>query len=459
MSGPSARALRLGRDRPHILIAALALILFAATVVAGVSLPMLFVGTLVLAAALAAVIRPEIGLHVLVLNALMGLVRLVEMPRLGPLSVPVLLEALLVAAVLFQMALLGRRPRLGTPAHGLMALLGAWIFLSVLTGVTVGPENFDAFRNLFLVRFVVFLLVTVLVTTIAGVRRMLVTFVIGNAGLVVLATAARLGWFGQEKITVSQSFERTGALLQNPNELAFNLTTMLVITLTSFLLARRMVWKALLLGLAAADLAVILSTLSRSGFISLCAVLLFLFFKVTRNLRVLLLLLALVACGWLLMPDELFARFSQVDEIRDVDRLHLARVGLAMALDHPLTGVGLDNYVPLFWRYNVANLKAATAAHNMYVDLAAQMGFPALVLYLAAFGLTWRGLRRQEADLKAARRTRSFEYLVGLAVQASFVNLAVFGLSGDVQFDYAALILLGLALPLLREHAKERGAA
>ena len=430
MSLSAARVFSVSRDRPHVLIAALALFLLLSTVVLGVSIPMLFAGLLVLGAGVATLIRPEIGLHVLALNAMVGLTRLVELPRLGPFSAPVLIEGLLVGAVMFQLAFLRRRLRFGTMQHALMGLLAIWIFVSVLTGVIVGPDNFQDYRNLFLIRFVVFLLVTALVTSVDGIKRLMVTFMIANVGLLALAMMVRLGYFGQAKITISQEFERTNALLQNPNELAFNLTTMLVLTIVSFLVVRSVTLKSLLLALAAADLVCIMSTLSRSGFISMCVVLLFLFFKLTRNLR------ALV-----------------------VDRLKLAQVGLAMAKDHPLLGVGLGNFMHVFPNYNVSNMKAPFPAHNLYLDLAAQMGLPALLLYAGVIWLTWRGLRAMEASLKARGRTRSFEFLFGLGVQAAFVNLAVFGLSGDVEFDYGALILLGLGLTLLKAQgpAQESG--
>ncbi len=448
MSPSAARVFSIGRDRPHLLIAGLALFLLLSTVVLGVSIPMLFAGLLVLGAGVATLIRPEIGLHVLALNAMVGLTRLVELPRLGPFSAPVLIEGLVAGAVLFQMAFLRRRLRFGTIQHALMGLLAIWVFVSVLTGVIVGPDNFQDYRNLFLIRLVVFLLVTALVTSVDAIKRLMVTFMIANVGLLSLAVMVRLGYFGQSRITVSQEFERTNALLQNPNELAFNLTTMLVLTIISFLVVRSVTLKSFLLALAAADLVCIMSTLSRSGFISMCAVLMFLFFKLTRNLRALTVILVLAGCGAIMAPDALFARFSRIGEVQDVDRLQLARVGLAMAKDHPLLGVGLGNFMHVFPSYNVSNVKAPFPAHNMYLDLAAQMGLPALLLYAGVFWLTWRGLRKMEASLKARGRTRSFEFLFGLGLQAAFVNLAVFGLSGDVEFDYGALILLGLGVTL-----------
>lgn len=437
------------------LIAALASALAAATLVLGISVPTTALGLVILLAGLTAVIRPEIGLHVLVINAMVGLTHVVEMPRVGPFSPPVLIEALLVAAILFQSAFLGRRIPIGSRQHLLLGLLAVWILVSLLSGVSVGPENFSQYRNLFLVRLVMFVLVTVIMTSSRHLERLVSTLLVANVGLLITAALVRSGAFGEERITISQNFERTGALVQNPNELAFTLTTMLTLAIMTFLRARSLLVRTLVLALAAADLFFIMATLSRSGFISLCVVLAFLVFKLTSNVRAVAVILVLVLCGALMVPDALFERFGKIDQVRDVDRFQIMRVGLAMSMDHPLLGVGLGNYVPVFSTYNVSNMKREAPAHNMYLDLAAQMGIPALLLYLTVLAITWRGLWRMESRMRAEGRTRSFPFLLNLAIQAFFVNLMVFGLSGDVEFDYGAFIMLGAAVTLL---AQEQGA-
>ena len=438
------------------LIAALATALAAATLVLGISVPMTALGLVILTAGLTAIIRPEIGLHVLVINAMVGLTHVVEMPRLGPFSPPVLIEALLVAAVLFQAAFAGRRVPLGSRQHLLLGLLAVWILVSILTGVSVGPDNFSEYRNLFLVRLVMFGLVTAIMTTGRHLERLVATLLVANVGLLVTAALVRSGAFGEERITISQNFERTGALVQNPNELAFTLTTMLVLAIITFLRARSFPVRAIVLGLAAADLFFIMATLSRSGFISLCVVLAFLMYKLTSNARAVAVILVLVLAGALMVPGALFERFAKIDQVRDVDRFQIVRVGLAMSLDHPVLGVGLGNYVSVFSTYNVSHMRREAPAHNMYLDLAAQMGFPALLVYLTILAITWRSLWRMEQRLRAGGDTRSFPFLLNLAIQAFFVNLMVFGLSGSVEFDYGAFIMLGAAVTLL---AAEPGGA
>jgi O-antigen ligase len=92
--------------------------------------------------------------------------------------------------------------------------------------------------------------------------------------------------------------------------------------------------------------------------------------------------------------------------------------------------------------------------HNMYVDLAAQMGLPALMLYLGILATIWLRLRGMERELHERGAGRSFAAIFNAAVQCFLVNLCVFGLSGDVEFEYSVFIMLGMGVLLVRMHSE-----
>jgi O-antigen ligase len=62
---------------------------------------------------------------------------------------------------------------------------------------------------------------------------------------------------------------------------------------------------------------------------------------------------------------------------------------LEMAKSHPFLGIGMDSYGDNYFRYRSANAAffsmptQSNAAHNVYLDLAANGGFPLLFLYIA----------------------------------------------------------------------------
>ena len=70
------------------------------------------------------------------------------------------------------------------------------------------------------------------------------------------------------------------------------------------------------------------------------------------------------------------------------------RAGWKMTLDHPIFGVGLDNYGDWYRRSRTieATLRrgpdvTSNAAHNVYLDISSYGGFPLLVIYMALMAL------------------------------------------------------------------------
>jgi hypothetical protein len=101
------------------------------------------------------------------------------------------------------------------------------------------------------------------------------------------------------------------------------------------------------------------------------------------------------------------------------------RAGWRMTLDHPLFGVGFDNYGDWYRRYRDLDAISArgvdtmsNAAHNVFLDISTAGGFPLLIVYLAILGLTVK------AAFKLLLRTKSFDApLVGI-VGAWFAYVA-----------------------------------
>ncbi len=451
-AGALARPGAQRRTTAALIVAGVSLFIFVPMVLLGVSMPVLAVALALAAAAAATVLWPEVGLAALVVNALVGLTHVTELPTLGPVSVPIAFEGVLALSFAFQVAVGRRRPFLGSPQHLLVVALTLWVVVSLLVSGHVEESNLEDLRNLVLVRVLVFLLVTNILSDEGSLRRLVGLFAVSNVGLVAASIATRLGLFGTEKVVISERMLRTSALVHNPNNLAFDLTTMLILAVFTWQWVRSRWLKAVMIALAVTDAAVILSTLSRSGFISLVVVLCFMFVKLPKGARRVAVLLALSLGAGLLAGSNIVKRFERIDAIREVDRYKLARVGANAALENPFFGVGLGNYLRHFEAYDDQDLKRPMPAHNMYVDLAAQMGLPSLALYLTLLATTWWGLRRMERELRAAGKERSFLHVFNLAVQCFLVNLTVFGLSGDVEFEYSVFVMLGMALLLLRLH-------
>jgi O-antigen ligase len=146
------------------------------------------------------------------------------------------------------------------------------------------------------------------------------------------------------------------------------------------------------------------------------------------------------------------------------------RAGWKMTLDHPFTGVGLDSYGG--W-YRASRTLAATlrrgpdmtsnAAHNVFLDLSSNGGFPLLIAYLLIVGLT------VISAIRVMRRTTGFDvihvalfgawvaYLAQSAISLNQLGLAVWGwiLSGAlIAYEINSRVLL--EAPTLNRKTKVR---
>lgn len=107
------------------------------------------------------------------------------------------------------------------------------------------------------------------------------------------------------------------------------------------------------------------------------------------------------------------------------------RAGWSMALHNPLFGVGLDSYGDNYRRYRTleATLRrgpdvVSNAAHNVFIDLAANGGLPLLVIYIGFLGLAIQKI------FKYARNGSRDHYFEGvIAVWVGFVAQSVISIN------------------------------
>jgi len=122
------------------------------------------------------------------------------------------------------------------------------------------------------------------------------------------------------------------------------------------------------------------------------------------------------------------------------------RAGWRMTLDHPIFGIGFDNYGD--WYRRSRDLKSlsrgvdtiSNTAHNVFLDISTSGGFPLLIAYLLILGVTLR------ASIRILRRSTEFNapivgiigawvaYLVQSLISINQIGLAIWGwiLSGTI---------------------------
>ena len=211
-------------------------------------------------------------------------------------------------------------------------------------------------------------------------------------------------------------------------------------------------WAALVLPALIAALA---ATLSRNAWVGACAGIGLLF--LIRDFRLVALLPVVAAVFFALAPpiitERIFSSFRITNLKRDSaatesgvlsnrDRLAMIRSGLRIIKDHPLTGVGPDMVIQVYPHYRDpgAVQQLNSHLHNVPMQIAAERGLPALLLWL------WFIVTLLD-DFIRRRKTTSVLFLNNAAL-ASTVAMFAAGLFeynfGDSEFLMLFLVLVTL---------------
>ena len=188
-----------------------------------------------------------------------------------------------------------------------------------------------------------------------------------------------------------------GGVFDNSNDLAINIALNWPICVAFFFMARGMK-KALWAGAVLIMLFGVELTYSRSGFlaISLAAILVLWEFGIRARRFQLIFVAGLLAILLLVvMPGHYMARLASIvsgSEVNSMDRgSRAAREELLVksiqtAIHNPIFGVGAGNFEVLGGSWRVA--------HNTYTEIAAEAGFPALILFLMVIYRSFRNVKQ-----------------------------------------------------------------
>jgi O-antigen ligase len=116
---------------------------------------------------------------------------------------------------------------------------------------------------------------------------------------------------------------------------------------------------------------------------------------------------------------------------------------------HPLTGVGLGNFKPLMQRYKDPESNVTTIAHNTYLETAAELGVPALVVHLGIMGAAFITLARVRRRVFAAGQTHLHNVALGLQAGLISYFVAAFFVSTWWQSTVWVPIFLAICLHTL----------
>jgi putative inorganic carbon (HCO3(-)) transporter len=343
---------------------------------------------------------------------------------------------------------LGLRP---TPFDAPIALLVALSAASVL----VSPDRWLSFYNYYHLMGRYILLYYLVVNNLSSFDQMkrLVQALLLSAGLV--AAYGFYQYYNGMDISALEWVDgnqfpdlkvRVFSTLHNPNLLAGFLVVMMALAAGLGLNARGKRGKLAFLCFVAALGVCLALTYSRGAWLSLLAVVAAYGVLYSRKTFWLLLLVPVVVVAG---QDALLERLLSIVHPTDSSsllRLAMWESTLSMIAEKPLLGIGWGSYWLVYPEYDFFINNARTTiyhAHNMYLHLAAEIGIPGLMAFLAVMA----GHARLAADTALAAADRWVGGLM-LGVLAAIVSLAVGGLTDFVLFNPQMAMLFWLLCAL-----------
>ena len=153
-------------------------------------------------------------------------------------------------------------------------------------------------------------------------------------------------------------------------------------------------WAAFVMPALVASLALTLTRNSWIGAAAGAGVIL-----LTRDFRLLVALPVVATVTFIAAPSLVTSRVNSIFDLNDPtnrDRVAMLQAGRAIVADHPLTGVGPDNIKRVYPDYRVPGYLEPVQPHlhNVPMQIAAERGLPALVVWLWAIGALTLGLLR-----------------------------------------------------------------
>jgi O-antigen ligase len=291
------------------------------------------------------------------------------------------------------------------------------------------------------------LLFFVTVTVVDSLRRLHLVMLVAVGSVAFASLYVIREWQKYHSLYASY---RPGWVVGDPNY--FTISALLTLPIAFyFVIDTRAAWERLFCsGCLVLTLVAVTLCASRGGFLGLIAAFIFAVWHSRERL------LNLVLVGALIVPMILFAPLSPLerllhptygDRAAEDSRTAAWQAGLSMVRAHPITGVGLGNFKPLVPQYSQMEIPPNSIAHNAYVEIAAEMGVPALLVFLGILCFSFRTLSR--IHTRAFHSHIPLLWRTALGLQAGLVgsSVAIFFVSGQYQKLLWLTIFLSICIP------------
>jgi O-antigen ligase len=282
------------------------------------------------------------------------------------------------------------------------------------------------------------------------------------AGLVVAIISLWQFFNGQAIITAEDGSRRLAGVYGSPNNIGLFLGRCIPFVLAFFLVSKidlkRRIVAAMIL--VAMGLTVVLSKSAGAIFIGVpaasIAVIILVLGRRARLVLVILLSVALVAFI-ISLQSARFARVLEFDSGTNFFRIRAWQSAINMIRDHPITGIGLDQFLYAFRGHYIMpdaeNEPNLSHPHNILLDFWVRLGFFGVVLLIGLFIVFWRKARYL---YQLYQTDNPYYFAISVGMIGCMVDIVTHGLIDnsvfvqDLVYIFVLLLALTVTLPNIR---------
>jgi len=373
------------------------------------------------------------------------------LPVLYPMKIPLLLSICALSALLWH-AFVSKELKIFWH-HSFNWLAIFWVL--TIIGIIFASNRQIAlaeFKDIYWKIIVMTLAIMWLVNTTEYLAKTAMVIIYAGALVSCIAvynSANGIGLVEGSRVTIGRDF---GSMLGDPNDLALVLMFPLAFTISQASTPGIPWFKRVISAVVCVLLlAAIIATQSRGGLLGCIAVIGIFAWKFVRS-KVLLMSGGAIAGIVLYLVAGISDRSSGGAAEEGIDESAMGRIyaweaAFKMALDNPLTGVGLDNFYPNYFFYSAHWDGLNHAVHSTWFGVLAETGFIGLIIFVGFIVSLIKTSRATLARLKAAGSSVPPELnAVAYAVFAGLIGTIVSGTFLTQGFNWPIYILAALTV-------------
>lgn len=308
-------------------------------------------------------------------------------------------------------------------------------------------------QNSFLISYVSFLILMVITITIVDTLPRLYWCLATAAASVAWASLYSIREWVYGYHTWGAAF-RPGWVVGDANYFGVNVVLCLPINFVLFIYAKKRWQRVFFLGCLPLTLLATTLGASRGGFLGLLVAFFYLVLHTTRKARNIGVMLALLLPLLMFSPNSPVRRMfrsTYSDDQAARSRLVTWNIGLKMVAANPFLGVGLGRYKQVGPTYDSTGAFAIKPhiAHNAYLEIASEMGLPALLVFLMVIATTFHTLKKVRRRALAVGAEPLANWTLGIESGLIGAVVALFFVSGQYQKMFWLMISFSMCMPAL----------